>query len=56
MSDTVTVYHPTIALVSNDVPKGDAEKWYEQGWLKTGAEGLASEARAAAEAATAGSP
>jgi hypothetical protein len=49
MSDTVTVYHPTIALVSNDVPKGDAEKWYEQGWLKTEPK-VSREAREADEA------
>lgn len=35
MADTVTVYHPTIPKVSNEVPKGDVEKWVEQGWLKS---------------------
>jgi hypothetical protein len=35
MSDTATVYHPTIAKVSNEIPKGDLQKWVDQGWLKT---------------------
>ena len=49
MSDLVTVYHPTIPAVSNDVAKGDAEKWYDQGWLKTEPK-VSKEARAEAEA------
>jgi hypothetical protein len=35
MSDTVTVYHPTIPKVTYDVPKGDVAKWVEQGWKKS---------------------
>lgn len=36
MPDTVTVYHPTIADVSTDVPAKDVDRWVEQGWRKTG--------------------
>lgn len=31
----VTVYHPTLAGITRDVPKGDVEQWSAQGWRKT---------------------
>lgn len=31
----VTVYHPTIADVSQDVPAAQVDDWTEQGWRKT---------------------
>ena len=49
MSDTVTVYHPTIPDVTNDVPKGDVDAWVAQGWKKSEPK-AAKEAREAAEA------
>lgn len=49
MADTVTIYHPTIPDVTNDVPKGDVERWVEQGWMKSESK-AAKEAREAAEA------
>lgn len=35
MSDTVTVYHPTIPKVFYEVAKGDVQAWVDQGWLKS---------------------
>jgi hypothetical protein len=52
MSDTVTVYHPTIARTSaTTCPRATPRPWYEQGWLKT--EPKVSKAREAREAAEA---
>lgn len=53
MSEQITVYHPTIEGVTNDVPKGDAEKWLKQGWLKSDP---ASRQTAASTAKTAAAP
>jgi hypothetical protein len=33
-SEFVTVYHPTIEGVSNDVPTDSVDAWQAQGWLK----------------------
>ena len=35
MAELVIVHHPTIAGVSYEVPKGDVDRWVDQGWKKT---------------------
>jgi hypothetical protein len=31
---SVTLYHPTLAGVTREVPAAAVESWSEQGWLK----------------------
>jgi hypothetical protein len=50
MSDTVTVYHPTIRDVSSEVAKADVDRWVEQGWKKTEPAALKAEREAAEKA------
>lgn len=35
MSNTRTVFHPTISGTSYNVPEADAQKWKDQGWRLT---------------------
>lgn len=34
-SKTITVYHPSFADVSEDVPTDQVDAWTEAGWRKT---------------------